>query len=106
MVIRCDGNGYPMKEDVEALQAWAGPVGDVPKVLQAVADYLNLNRYGQGKATLTDGTWRFVTGGWSGCEEVIDAIPPIVHALAWQESHRGGLHVYRLPIHRLPRGGK
>lgn len=50
------------------------------------------------KATLTeDGeAWRLelVTGGWSEAEAMLDDIPMVWHALFWQSSHRGGLHIY------------
>lgn len=94
MKIRVNNHGYPIEEDIEALRNWSGPLAEMPAVLNAVAEYLT--ECGYGSAKKRGGCWRFVTGGWSGCEEVIGAIPPIVDAVAWESSHRGGLHVYRI----------
>jgi len=99
--IRADHDGYPVEEDVEALRNWSGPAEEVPVVLDAVGEYLTECGYGSVKKYPNDGLeWQFATGGWSGCEEVIGAIPLLVHSLAWQSSHRGGLHVYGLEVKR------
>jgi len=90
--IRADRDGYPIEEDVEALRAWSGPVEEVSAVLDAVGEYLEA--CGFGSFEKMGDYWRFATGGWSGCEEVIGAIPPLVEAIAWRSSHRGGLHIY------------
>jgi hypothetical protein len=94
MKIRADRDGYPIEEDVEALRAWSGPVEEVPAVLDAVGEYLEACGYGRSRRR--GNSWRFATGGWYGCEEVIDAIPPLVSAIAWRSSHHGGLHIYGL----------
>ena len=41
--------------------------------------------------------WEFVTGGWSGNEEIMRAFfdNPLASAMLWESSHRGGLHVLR-----------
>jgi hypothetical protein len=97
--IRADRDGYPIEEDMEALRNWSGPVEEVDDVLDAVGDYLKECGYGSAKRYPKDGTeWRFATGGWSGCEEVIGAIPLLVQSLAWRSSHRGGLHIYGLEV--------
>ena len=94
MKIRADRDGYPIEEDVEALRHWVGPVEEVPAVLDAVGEYLTASGYGSAKKR--GDYWRFATGGWSGCEEVIGAMPLLVYSLAWRSSHRGGLHIYGL----------
>jgi hypothetical protein len=96
MTIRADHDGYPIEEDVAALKAWSGSLEHVHEVLDAVGEYLE--SCGYGSFTKRGDYWRFATGGWSGCEEVIGAIPPLVHALAWRSSHRGGLHIYGLEV--------
>ena len=96
MKIRADRDGYPIAEDVEALRHWVGPVEEVPAVLDAVGEYLTASGYGKATYSSEYREWRFVTGGWSGCEEVIGAMPLLVHSLAWLSSHRGGLHIYGL----------
>lgn len=38
------------------------------------------------------------TGGWSGNEQVIEALDgSMFHLRFWRSSHRGGLHVYEVP---------
>jgi len=43
--------------------------------------------------------WEFVTGGWSGCEQIINAFydNTLAHAVLWESTHRGGLHVLLEP---------
>ena len=91
MTIEIDADGYPTEASVKALRQCS----DVGEALDAVAEYLE--ECGYGRARQRSGVYRFVTGGWSGCEEVIGALHPIVGAVAWRSSHRGGLHVYALP---------
>lgn len=91
MRIDIDNDGYPTDESLEGLEACLDPI----KALDAVADYLICCGYGTAKKR--GNYWRFATGGWSGCESVINAISPVVHGLAWRSSHRGGLHIYMVP---------
>ena len=42
------------------------------------------------------------TGGWSGNEEIIGAIPAIVDEIYWYMKQRGGKHVYRVPVRATP----
>lgn len=46
-----------------------------------------------------DDSWEFVTGGWSGNEAMIGALRQNFMAWSqlWESSHRGGLHIFRLP---------
>ena len=91
--IEIDEHGYPTVESLEVVREWDGPMHELPEFFQALADYFNDCHYG--RAWKRRGFWFFATGGWSGCEDVIGAIPAIVDCLAWESSKRGGLHVYR-----------
>lgn len=95
MRIEIDSDRYPTPESVQKLEDWEGELSEIPAVLGAIADYFE--RSGYGRATRRGRTWRFATGGWSGCEEVIGAIPHFVRMVAWESTHRGGVHVYRMP---------
>ena len=46
------------------------------------------------------GAWRLATGGWSGNEDIISAMMQnfMLLAMAWQSSHRGGLHWFAWPV--------
>lgn len=109
MNIETDDNGYPTEESLRALREWQPPVGTgsrdpytegAVQVLDAVAAYFNGCGYGRATKRSIQGrtVWRFATGGWSGCEEVLGALPALVYALAWRSTHRGGLHVYGLEV--------
>jgi hypothetical protein len=99
MRIEIDDLGYPTDASLAALKAWdEKPTPDnLGALLDAVADYFEGCGYGRArKRTTKAGTvWRFATGGWSGCEDVIDNLPWIA-GVAWRSSHRGGLHIYGL----------
>ena len=99
MKIEIDQEGYPTAASVDELKRWTfdpekSYLAEAAHVLDAVADYFN--ECGYGRARRRGNVWRFATGGWSGCEEVIDALPSLIDALAWRSSHRGGLHWYAL----------
>jgi hypothetical protein len=92
--IEIDSDGYPTPDSVAEVEGWELEDGEMSALLDAVADYFN--DCGYGRARRRGNVWRFATGGWSGCEELIGALPAIVVAVAWRSSHRGGLHVYAL----------
>lgn len=89
MRIEIDHDGYPTDPSIDALKGCDDP----KEALDAVAEYLT--DCGYGRATVEGGVYEFATGGWSGCEEVIYSISPLVRALTWESSHRGGLHIFR-----------
>ena len=91
MRIEIDDDGYPTEESMGDLMACP----DVKEALDAVAKYLE--DCGYGSARIRHGVYRLATGGWSGCESVINGLPFLVRAMAWRSSHRGGLHIYALP---------
>ncbi len=99
--IEIDVRGYPEESDLEVLSDWSGPAYEVPLVLDLIANAFNATGYGSARSrTLPDGrrVWRFATGGWSGCEDLLEAMPRMVHAVCWYSSHRGGLHWYRWDV--------
>lgn len=61
-------------------------------------DYWNKH---YGRVRRGNGYWRFATGGWSGNEDIIDAMCKnlVPWALTWEKSERGGLHVFHAPAH-------
>ena len=45
-----------------------------------------------------------VTGGWSANEQLISELRATTfHLMWWSSSHRGGLHVYEVPVDRWER---
>ena len=100
--IEIDPDGYPTEESLEAMQAVGAAYSDywayIRDCLDAACDYFVSCGFGSARkrtiCKLT--TWRFATGGWSGCEEVLGRLPSIVKSVAWRSSHRGGLHWFGL----------
>lgn len=45
---------------------------------------------------------RLATAGWSGNESIISALHrnKMFGMLCWQSSHRGGLHIYHIPVRK------
>lgn len=89
-------DGYPTDEELERIKAW--PYEDFAGLLEFVNAQCWWPRPDCGFRRFGD-LYELATGGWSGNEEVIDALHrnPMFNALCWQSSHRGGLHVYKLP---------
>lgn len=91
MQIEIDHHGYPTEASLESLRKCV----EVGEALDAVAEYLE--NCGFGSARIRHGVYRLATGGWSGCEDAIAALHPLVYAVAWRSSHRGGLFVFAVP---------
>ena len=82
---------YPTDDDLARIKAW--PVSDCAGLFDFVQSIWS--RYGD--AAMEDGTLRLVTGGWSGNEDVINAMGEnmMVWTMCWQSSHRGGLYTFK-----------
>ena len=94
MIIDVDDNGYPTDDSLDAL--YCSKETD-REIMNAVADYFN--GCGTGRAEyLSDGPGgfhlRLVTGGWSGCEDVLSHIPVAVWGRCWEKSERGGAYEF------------
>lgn len=95
-------NGYPDRDDLEKLATFYGtPEGLTDEISYLVEGYGGVKSENSG----TDVEVRIVTGGWSGNEDVIGVLErglegnsTTMFSMAyWDSSHRGGLHVYRIP---------
>lgn len=91
-----DADGYPTDDELERIKTW--PHGDFIGLLE----FVNANCWWPSPDCgfkRTGRKFRLATGGWSGNEEVIDALEsnPMFVALCWQSSHRGGLRIYHIP---------
>lgn len=95
-------DAYPTEAELEAIKNWE-PGGDDWShaawlgVLQECSDAWN---HDMGHALWDDKTKQmtFVTGGWSGNEDVLGALSEnrLAHSMLWQSSHRGGRCIYGL----------
>jgi hypothetical protein len=94
-----DRNAYPDDRDLAELRTFPGP--DYRPLVERVRELW----HDSGEVRTPDAkTVELVTGGWSGNEDVITALSenPLFWMLTWQESHRGGRHVFHLPPLRPP----
>lgn len=95
---------YPSEADLTALEQFEGtPRHFVDEVIRlwAYPSYTTVTTITDdfGKEVLQ---LRLATGGWSGNEDVIQAIDAgMFRILYWHLSQRGGLHLYRIPVARL-----
>lgn len=83
-----DENGYPTQAELKAIREWdhANPRGLFAYIRDEVWCWPHLIREGP------DGIWYMSTGGWSGNEEVIDALQQntMFWLFYWKKSERGG----------------
>lgn len=96
--------GYPTPESLAELRAQADGAltwQDQVAVCECVCEALKATGYGTVRKLADDDglTYHLVTGGWSGCEDIIDAIDgTLLWATCWESSHRGGLHVLKVRV--------
>ena len=89
-----DRDGYPTEETLKAFSQW--PFED-PAGWLAFAESAWNKTYGHWRSNGPRIT--AVTGGWSGNEDVIEAMSDsyILWSLCWYMSKRGGLHEFKAP---------
>lgn len=105
-----DDDGYPTKQAIERIVTW--PYDDLGGMLDFVESlwhwpHLATHELDHNELTLCNSAFdpgdlrwlRLATGGWSGNEELIDAMlgHPTAWALTWRLSARGGLHIFAYP---------
>ncbi len=89
---------YPDSRELDAIAAWKPPEGwkgDRPwlPILQLVADAWNTD---MGRAKREGDVWTFITGGWSGNEDILGALEEnwSARSVLWLASYRGGKHEF------------
>jgi hypothetical protein len=89
-----DKDGYPTEATLDVIRNWAGSYS---RLLGFCAEAWRYDEFVVNLGSI----WRFVTGGWSGNEEIISALHEadggVFWAACWQKSERGGLHVFEIP---------
>ncbi len=92
-------NGYPSDAECEKISNW--PVNfSKPASFEDLFEYISDRWWPDGDPGPRDnGRYRFATSGWSGNEEMISALNrnTLAWTMTWQESKRGGLHVFQIP---------
>jgi hypothetical protein len=96
-----DDDGYPTEDALDALDRFVGTP-------EALAAHVGTMMENYGFALVEDFVDDFgnvpskrltlVTGGWSGCEEVIGRLgDTLFHFAFWESSFRGGKYTYVVP---------
>ncbi len=89
-----DANGYPTDETLETIKVWAYP-------FCGLITYVRKAWHSNGVIRQeADGCTAFVTGGWSGNEELLGALKAnhSFWSMYWESSHVGGKVCFRLPF--------
>ena len=86
-------DGYPTEEVLSRITAWSVK-DDVFALLKAVAPLFE--GYGRCEYNTDKQLWEVATGGWSGCEDVVQALQQntLFWSLCWQLSRRGGYYEF------------
>ena len=95
-----DKDGYPTKKALAVVANW--PINsreDCAALLDLVVDIWWGSSRGTGLWTVRGSTTVACTGGWSGNEDLIQAMRrnTLFWTLCWQSSNRGGRHLFKLP---------
>jgi hypothetical protein len=89
-----DSNGYPTGESIRKIERWEYTDGH-DALLEAISPLVE--GYGRCEKRTVDGVWEFATGGWSGNEEIIQALENnfMFWGMCWQLSRRGGYYEFK-----------
>ena len=94
--MRLDADNYPTEDTLEQIRQWRGTANALLNAVIGIWPHYGTTA----DETTPDGGARrvvLVTGGWSGCEQLIGALQQtLLWSLAWQESVVGGRHVLEL----------
>ena len=94
-----DGDRYPTDYALELVSDFPGTPRDLVEFIRDSLwyyhDFVSVKAPWRGNIEV-----KFVTGGWSGNESVLTALSEsFFHFRFWESSHRGGLHMYSIPVH-------
>jgi len=92
MNFEIDDDGYPTDTTLNTITNW---VDGYFKLMEFIAKYCN--KYGRCEYRTFDGVWEIATGGWSGNEEIIQALKGnrLFWIMTWQLSKRGGYYEFK-----------
>jgi hypothetical protein len=89
---------YPSKQELDKIKNWSClTYNDGVSLAEYIVSLWNWSEYGPLKGKRVK-TLTLRTGGWSGNEDIIDALNHnfMFTSLFWQKSERGGLHIYKI----------
>jgi hypothetical protein len=94
---------YPTNEQLKQIEEWDYKnFESLAKYVQSIwhwgEDYSPLEDWKEDKLGRQYRMFRLITGGWSGNEDIIQALNKntMFDMLCWQASFRGGLHIYHI----------
>jgi len=88
-------NRYPSEGELKKIEEW--PVKDYPGLMNFIHSIWEYAEWGWSKEKLADAIeYNISTAGWSGNEEIIEAMQKnwAFWAMCWQQSKRGGHYVF------------
>lgn len=93
---------YPSGEKLAAIDNWQATLGELLEYVRKLWSphgLVQVSVNAESRMTI----YSFVTGGWSGNESLIYALNnnTMANILAWESTHRGGLHVYAASPQKL-----
>jgi hypothetical protein len=83
---------YPSEETIAAIKGWRE--SDGPGLITFLREHWTFPDY----FSVDDGIAYMSTAGWSGNEEMVEAIPAMWWSLHWRASQWGGHHILRLDL--------
>ncbi len=97
-----DRDGYPSPATLQHIRSW--PAEDPRGLVQYLCEawWPGFGRKGQDgpyyRFAWRGGYLRLATGGWSGNEDIVEALSKSMFwVMRWRRSERGGLHIFKLP---------
>lgn len=101
MSVNLDGDGYPTEAALVALDQFLGSPEDLAAHVRSMFEnygFALVEDFVDEFGNVPTKRLTLVTGGWSGCEEVIDRLSrTLFHFAFWESSWRGGKHTYCVP---------
>ena len=96
-----DDEGYPTDKALDRVSDWEKHYDEMLAFVRSIWRYAASGYYAEaeGEEDPSEKVYRLSTAGWSGNEEIIDALRDnkIFWALCWYSSTRGGHYVFKVP---------
>ena len=92
MMFELDENYYPTDETLENIKNYKGCFVELMNEIQPLfVPYGNCYE-------IAKNLWKVSTGGWSGCEDIIDALGEnkLFWSLCWESSRKGGHYEFEV----------
>lgn len=90
---------YPHEVDLRKIERW--PLAKDKPASETVREWFGYirTRWQYDAWTERGGRLRVATYGWSGNEDIIASMSKnfLLWSMTWESSHRGGLHIFKLP---------